>query len=87
MKKGIIALAGSSAIAVAILGAIIWNAHDSSHSMVIQTDTLSSLIDYQRQNSIYETPGVHQANRQNVEPSYVSSPVSSQDISRFDSVR
>ena len=48
MRIGIIGASVSFVFAVIMLGAMIWDSQESSHSMMIETDTLGSFIDEQR---------------------------------------
>ena len=57
MRKGIIGASVSFLFAVVMLGTMIWDAQENSHSMMIEANTLGSFIDEQRQDarvSFYE---------------------------------
>ena len=49
MLKGLIGVFASLLVAVAIIGAIIWNSNSRSYSMVVDANGLSSLIEGQRE--------------------------------------
>ena len=60
MKIGIIGASISFLFAVVLLGAMIWDSQESSHSMMIEANTLESFIDEQRESarvSFYELEG------------------------------
>jgi hypothetical protein len=48
MKYGIIGAAVSFLFAVSVLGVMIWDSQQNSHSMIMEADTLGSFIDYER---------------------------------------